>query len=112
MLPVYSLIVFVQNNTHHIDANNVIPLSDLKTTLSSGASILTVSQMKTAYELLLKSRVEISMEEHVNNIKMQKWNVEHGICPRCGGTLVLRNGKYGEFLGCSNYPKCKFIKKD
>jgi restriction system protein len=31
-------------------------------------------------------------------------------CPQCGGDLVEKNGKYGKFLGCSNYPKCKFIK--
>lgn len=33
------------------------------------------------------------------------------ICPKCGGNLITRNGKYGEFIGCSNYPKCKYIKK-
>lgn len=32
------------------------------------------------------------------------------ICPRCGYNLVLRNGKYGNFFGCSNYPKCRFTK--
>lgn len=31
-----------------------------------------------------------------------------GICPKCGGKLVERHGKYGTFWGCSNYPKCKF----
>ena len=111
-LPVHSLIVFVQNNTYHIDANNVIPLSDLKRILCSGAPVLTVNQMKKAYNLLLASKTEISTQEHVKNIRAQQWNVEHGICPRCGGNLVLRNGKYGEFFGCSNYPKCRFIKKD
>jgi len=30
------------------------------------------------------------------------------VCPKCGGELVLRKGKHGEFLGCSAYPKCKF----
>ena len=29
-------------------------------------------------------------------------------CPECGGTLVFREGCYGEFLGCSNYPRCKY----
>lgn len=29
-------------------------------------------------------------------------------CPRCGSELKLRNGKYGEFWGCSGYPDCKF----
>lgn len=33
-------------------------------------------------------------------------------CPECGSDLVIRKGKYGEFVGCSNYPKCKYIKKE
>ena len=33
------------------------------------------------------------------------------ICPFCGGTLVEREGKFGKFYGCSNYPKCKFTRK-
>lgn len=34
------------------------------------------------------------------------------ICPECGSDLVIRNGKYGKFTACSNYPTCKYIKKD
>lgn len=34
------------------------------------------------------------------------------ICPECGGDLVIRKGKYGEFVACSNYPTCKYIKKE
>src|SRR3984885_3805140 len=33
-------------------------------------------------------------------------------CPRCGKPLLLRNGQYGEFVSCSGYPKCKYIKQD
>jgi DNA topoisomerase-1 len=29
-------------------------------------------------------------------------------CPKCGGQLLIRVSKYGRFLACSNYPKCKF----
>ncbi len=32
-------------------------------------------------------------------------------CPECGGDLVIRQGRYGEFISCSNYPTCKFVKK-
>jgi len=37
----------------------------------------------------------------------------YGKCPRCGnklfgGKMVIRNGPYGKFLGCSRYPKCKY----
>jgi DNA topoisomerase I len=34
------------------------------------------------------------------------------ICPKCGKPLVVRFSKYGEFLACSGFPKCKYIKKD
>jgi DNA topoisomerase I len=33
-------------------------------------------------------------------------------CPRCGKPLLLRNGQYGEFISCSGYPKCKYIKQE
>jgi len=32
-------------------------------------------------------------------------------CPQCGGVLVQRKGKYGAFVGCSNYPTCRYIEK-
>lgn len=34
------------------------------------------------------------------------------LCPECGNPLVIRKGKYGEFVACSNYPDCKYIKKE
>lgn len=35
--------------------------------------------------------------------------VEGRTCPLCDSTLVIKNGPYGRFIGCSSYPKCKFI---
>ncbi|MDE7157059.1 MAG: topoisomerase DNA-binding C4 zinc finger domain-containing protein [Lachnospiraceae bacterium] len=32
------------------------------------------------------------------------------LCPKCGGEMVRRNGMFGEFYGCSNFPKCRFTK--
>jgi len=34
------------------------------------------------------------------------------VCPNCGNPLVIRKGKYGTFTACSNYPECKYIKKE
>jgi len=34
------------------------------------------------------------------------------VCPNCGSNLVIRKGRYGEFVACSNYPECKYIKKE
>lgn len=33
------------------------------------------------------------------------------ICPRCGGKLVKRKGKYGDFIGCENFPNCRYTQK-
>ena len=39
--------------------------------------------------------------------------VETGeMCPLCNSPLVIRKGKFGEFIACSNYPNCKYIKKE
>jgi DNA topoisomerase-1 len=35
--------------------------------------------------------------------------VEGRQCPECGGDLLVRNGRYGKFLGCANYPDCRHI---
>lgn len=35
--------------------------------------------------------------------------VEGRTCPKCDSGLVIKEGKYGKFIGCSAYPKCKFI---
>jgi len=34
------------------------------------------------------------------------------ICPKDGAKLVIRNGRFGEFISCSNYPKCDYIKRE
>ena len=34
------------------------------------------------------------------------------LCPKCGNPLVIKKSKYGEFVACSNYPECKYIKQD
>ena len=44
-------------------------------------------------------------KEYLENQKKEKHKER---CPKCGGKLVLRYGKYGKFYGCSNYPKCLF----
>ena len=44
----------------------------------------------------------------------EEWKREHTsseTCPLCGGTMYIREGKYGKFLGCSNYPNCKGTRK-
>ena len=52
------------------------------------------------------------MDDALKNME-KKAPVQTGeVCPECGGDLVIRKGKFGEFVACSNYPKCKYIKKE
>ena len=109
-LPVQSLVVFVQNNTQNIEARNVISLNGLNDILNYGKDVLSVVDMQFAYHALLNAKSNISEEQHIANVNRQKFNLARGFCPRCGNKLIIKYGKYGEFWGCSNYPKCKFIK--
>ena len=61
----------------------------------------------------LTEKDEAAKQIHINNIESKLNSIE--TCPWCGSKLVLRtarNGKYSgtQFYGCSNYPKCKYIK--
>lgn len=50
-------------------------------------------------------------KEHIRNIKNNIIDKDNNKCPKCGGQLIERTGKYGYFIGCSNYPKCKYTRK-
>ena len=47
---------------------------------------------------------------HKINIRNNKTEFDLNMCPKCGGALIERNGKYSKFLGCSKYPKCKYTR--
>lgn len=53
-----------------------------------------------------------SRVEHKEYAKATSRNItreiRQGNCPRCGGRLVIRKGGKGEFVGCENYPSCRF----
>ena len=116
-LKIIPIVVFVGNadlsnvkSQHH-----VVYGENLISTIQSYNTIyLNDSDTERIYNLLLQLNVRdsVSVYEHVHNIIAAKEEKEtkimQGICPKCGGNLVLRNGKYGRFYGCSNYPKCKF----
>ena len=43
--------------------------------------------------------------------KPDKEFVEDHVCPECGNKLVIRQGRFGKFIGCNNYPRCKYTEK-
>ena len=86
----------------------------LETILDNRTIYLADNDVQRVVDILLRNNVRefVDNRSHVNNIYASKAEennkVALGICPKCGGNLVLRTGKYGNFYGCSNYPKCKF----
>jgi hypothetical protein len=50
--------------------------------------------------------------EHVHQVRehaSERKRMEKSfVCPRCGGNLVVREGPYGKFYGCSHYPQCRY----
>lgn len=103
-----------QNNADRINCSNVVNLEDLKTYLKNfhDGTKYSSKEMDDIYKSLLNAQAEISNREHIENIRQTQVELKKGICPRCGGKLVERQGQYGKFYGCSNYPKCKFVLKD
>lgn len=52
--------------------------------------------------------VKQKAEEKVNKFRM---NYDHNVCPECGGKLREKSGQYGKFIGCSNYPECRYTRR-
>lgn len=75
---------------------------------------LTDDDVQEVIGILEKNNIRelVNDRQHVKNVRAAarevNATVNAGICPKCGGRLVERRGKYGSFYGCSNYPKCKF----
>jgi hypothetical protein len=69
-------------------------------------------------EAIYKKLVSLNIDNEENrkahvqairkNVSENNNKVSKDICPKCGSQLVVRNGRYGKFKGCSGYPKCRF----
>jgi ssDNA-binding Zn-finger/Zn-ribbon topoisomerase 1/RecB family exonuclease len=54
----------------------------------------------------------LSVDSRINNNPLDKSKTTEvepeACCPLCGGNLVQRNGKFGPFMGCSEFPRCRY----
>jgi DNA topoisomerase-1 len=50
-----------------------------------------------------------ALKEKAEDASQDAEVVEGRSCPDCGGDLKIKHGRYGKFIGCGNYPKCKHI---
>lgn len=67
---------------------------------------------KKVFLITIRNNISPFVEEIKNAYGEQIKKAQY-TCPECGGRLILKNGKYGKFFGCSNYSKtgCKYIRK-
>ncbi|WQS48884.1 type I DNA topoisomerase [Helicobacter pylori] len=88
---------------------------DSKFSASLEEELDNIAQNKADYQQVLKDFYYPFMdkiEAGKKNIISQKVHEKTGqSCPKCGGELVKKNSRYGEFIACNNYPKCKYVKQ-
>lgn len=94
---------------------NICKISQVRKTIEtlSNEEIIDDEDLDKVVEIIKENKSYQTDFSHTRDIKkIKKKNqdkIKEGICPRCGGALVEREGKYGKFLGCSNFPKCRFV---
>lgn len=114
-----SIIAFSnKGNLKFHDIKNVVYFSGIiKLIKEYNFKVFTEDQILTFKKIILNSNVDKTFSNITSHIKSSKEKqhsnevkIHNNICPRCGKKLVIRNGKYGRFYGCSNYPHCRFTK--
>ncbi|MDE5886006.1 MAG: NERD domain-containing protein [Muribaculaceae bacterium] len=98
-----------------LDENKIVMnIADLKNEIKRRKIILSRDTMKEIAQKIESFSIkgkEIN-QFHKEYAKKASANISReirqGICPRCGGRLLVKKTKNSEFLGCENYPECKF----
>ena len=110
------IVVFANSARLHITSRNDVVNNKklIATILQYQNVVLTSEAILSAVQKVQQSALveKDTKKQHVKtvkaNVRERNEKIRNGICPRCGGTLVKRKGKYGRFYGCSNYPNCTF----
>lgn len=121
-IPYYSIVVLAGScefkNFDQVKTTVIYP-DELYATIRNFSSqkFLTDIQVAEIREIIQKVTITDKGHEklHIENVRnkaaIAENEIKRGTCPRCDGILVERKGEHGKFLGCSNYPKCKFKTK-
>lgn len=116
--PIYSVIAFPGDTELKVTTTeaSVVNYGAIAKRIQTISTTRVFTKEQVAYLVqLLQNANTLSKEvvrEHINDIQKVKEDndqkIAKGICPKCGGNLIRRKGKYGAFYGCGNYPKCRF----
>ena len=108
-------IVCISNRAKvRVKSKNVVQLDYINDFIKSFEKEIVKTNLVETKELLEaknikdKSARKVHVKKIKSNMKDKEIKEKNMICPKCGNKLIERSGKYGEFIGCSNYPKCKY----
>lgn len=113
-----SIICFSNQAKVDVKSSSIVTQVDyLKDEILKYEELLVDNDIKELSNIIISNNIEDKFlrKQHMKDVCIKINNnrdLENNmICPKCGSELVERNSKYGKFIGCSNYPKCKYIKK-
>lgn len=120
-LPLFSIVAFSGGADIKVkwEKTPVVYFADVADYIKkmSTEELVTVDEMNSIVQMIKANNITDSEKrnQHVINIRNKVTDIEskemQRICPKCGSALVERHGKYGDFIGCSAYPKCRYIGK-
>jgi len=97
-----------------VTSHVVYSMGLLKTIKTYTEEVISSLDLNNIFQTIVNSNNDdkVARKEHAERIQENKLKPESNKCPRCGGELIERQGRYGKFIGCSNFPKCRFILKE
>ena len=115
-VPVCGIVVFPNGTDLKIKANApVLHMREVVPFIKQYRDVVLSSDQMAFYRGRLLEVISISESDRMTHLENVHHNKERrdsavaaGICPKCGGNLVLRYGRFDRFYGCSNYPNCKY----
>lgn len=116
-LPIISIVAFSDKGKLNINVkdNYVVYIDEVNDIIKKyKKKHITRKESKKIYKLLKRKNINnfLTRRRHIRmigkKVKREKRDISKNICPRCGGELLLKKSKMGNFIGCSNYPTCKF----
>ena len=115
-LKIHSIVFFIGDAELKTDLPPNVMTSGLSSFIKGFDRVVFTENELVQYEQQLARLQEtsVSTKDHVSNLK-ERYS-SSTTCPKCGGSLVKRTARRGsqagtEFFGCSNYPRCKYIRK-
>ena len=136
----YSMIIDTIQQRGYVELKKASESSKTKVFFPTEQGELTSQKLEEFFNEIINVRYTANMEteldeiaeggrDHVQSLKefydkfeplvdnayqnMEKMEPEKigELCPDCGGELVIRQGRFGKFISCLNYPQCKYTRK-